>query len=224
MEFVATVVCPGAARHGSTRSEPSTDAMRPLARPSRRVHPCRSTLRKASRNHATNADIGRVMPCCAVEKSALPQNLRSELECENLCTPSTFCSRRDMNKVVELPQPSLLVLRRCHCASCPIPGSRRPDVGRIEAGHPRQSLLRAGSHSRARDYQRLVHGTRLYSPRPHDERLDRGLCARPKITTKLVGYLSAEFLIGPQLANNLLNVHDIQDSVATAVSELGLEP
>ncbi len=43
-----------------------------------------------------------------------------------------------------------------------------------------------------------------------------------KSPLRLVGYLSAEFLIGPQLANNLLNVHDIEDSVATAVSELGL--
>jgi starch phosphorylase len=39
--------------------------------------------------------------------------------------------------------------------------------------------------------------------------------------TRIVAYLSAEFLIGPQLGNNLLCVHDIRDSVATALSELG---
>jgi glycogen phosphorylase len=39
---------------------------------------------------------------------------------------------------------------------------------------------------------------------------------------KIVSYLSAEFLIGPQLDNNLLNVHDIRDQVKTALSELGL--
>ena len=38
---------------------------------------------------------------------------------------------------------------------------------------------------------------------------------------KVVSYLSAEFLIGPQLGNNLLNVHDIRDAVAQAVSDLG---
>jgi glycogen phosphorylase len=39
--------------------------------------------------------------------------------------------------------------------------------------------------------------------------------------TRIVSYLSAEFLIGPQLANNLLNVHDIRDSVDAALHELG---
>ena len=39
---------------------------------------------------------------------------------------------------------------------------------------------------------------------------------------KIVSYLSAEFLIGPQLGNNLLNVHEIRDAVAIALSELGL--
>jgi glycogen phosphorylase len=43
-----------------------------------------------------------------------------------------------------------------------------------------------------------------------------------KFPLKAVGYLSAEFLIGPQLGNNLLNVHDIHDAVATALSELEL--
>ena len=37
-----------------------------------------------------------------------------------------------------------------------------------------------------------------------------------------MAYLSAEFLIGPQLENNLLNVNEIRDAVAEAVSELGL--
>src|SRR5215831_17616273 len=39
--------------------------------------------------------------------------------------------------------------------------------------------------------------------------------------TKFVSYLSAEFLIGPQLGNNLLTVHDIRDSVDAALKELG---
>ena len=39
---------------------------------------------------------------------------------------------------------------------------------------------------------------------------------------KIVGYLSAEFLIGPQLGNNLLNL-GIHDQVQKAVSELGLD-
>ena len=38
---------------------------------------------------------------------------------------------------------------------------------------------------------------------------------------RIVSYLSAEFLIGPQLGNNLVNVHDIHDSVEAAVTELG---
>src|ERR1035438_9753579 len=38
---------------------------------------------------------------------------------------------------------------------------------------------------------------------------------------KMVGYLSAEFLIGPQLGNNLLNL-GIREPVQQAVSELGL--
>jgi len=42
-----------------------------------------------------------------------------------------------------------------------------------------------------------------------------------KLPRKAVAYLSAEFLIGPQLGNNLLNVHDIHTAVATALSELG---
>jgi glycogen phosphorylase len=43
-----------------------------------------------------------------------------------------------------------------------------------------------------------------------------------KSPPKVVAYLSAEFLIGPQLENNLLNVNEIRDAVAEAVSELGL--
>ena len=39
---------------------------------------------------------------------------------------------------------------------------------------------------------------------------------------KIVGYLSAEFLIGPQLGNNLLNL-GIREPVTQALSELGLE-
>src|SRR5262245_5179168 len=39
--------------------------------------------------------------------------------------------------------------------------------------------------------------------------------------TRIVSYLSAEFLIGPQLGNNLLNVHDIRESVDAALHELG---
>ena len=39
--------------------------------------------------------------------------------------------------------------------------------------------------------------------------------------TRIVSYLSAEFLIGPQLGNSLLNVHDIRDSVDAALKELG---
>src|SRR5262252_6527233 len=39
--------------------------------------------------------------------------------------------------------------------------------------------------------------------------------------TRIVSYLSAEFLIGPQLGNNLLTVHNIRESVATALAQLG---
>jgi starch phosphorylase len=39
---------------------------------------------------------------------------------------------------------------------------------------------------------------------------------------KIVGYLSAEYLVGPQLANNLLNL-GIREPVTQALSELGLE-
>src|SRR5450631_3726828 len=38
---------------------------------------------------------------------------------------------------------------------------------------------------------------------------------------RFVCYLSAEFLIGPQLGNNLVNVHRIHDSVESALGELG---
>ena len=38
---------------------------------------------------------------------------------------------------------------------------------------------------------------------------------------RIVSYLSAEFLIGPQLGSNLLNVHDIRDNVKAALAELG---
>lgn len=46
-------------------------------------------------------------------------------------------------------------------------------------------------------------------------------CER-KERLKIVSYLSAEFLIGPQLGNNLLNVHGIHDQVKIALSDLGL--
>jgi starch phosphorylase len=39
--------------------------------------------------------------------------------------------------------------------------------------------------------------------------------------SRIVSYLSAEFLIGPQLGNNLLCVHDIRDAAAEALRELG---
>jgi len=39
--------------------------------------------------------------------------------------------------------------------------------------------------------------------------------------TRIVSYLSAEFLIGPQLGNNLLNVHDIREAAETALTDLG---
>jgi len=39
--------------------------------------------------------------------------------------------------------------------------------------------------------------------------------------TRIVSYLSAEFLIGPQLGNNLLTVHDLRDAVDGALKELG---
>ena len=38
---------------------------------------------------------------------------------------------------------------------------------------------------------------------------------------RIVSYLSAEFLIGPQLGNNLLNVYDMRDPVEEALKELG---
>ncbi len=44
-----------------------------------------------------------------------------------------------------------------------------------------------------------------------------------KLPAKTVSYLSAEFLIGPQLDNNLLNVGDIRPAVEAALSELGLD-
>jgi starch phosphorylase len=42
-----------------------------------------------------------------------------------------------------------------------------------------------------------------------------------KFHLKTVSYLSAEFLIGPQLGNNLLNVHHIRAAVEIALSDLG---
>src|SRR5271166_1016304 len=38
---------------------------------------------------------------------------------------------------------------------------------------------------------------------------------------RVVAYLSAEFLIGPQLGSNLLNVHHMRDSVEAALTDLG---
>src|SRR5271165_3150088 len=38
---------------------------------------------------------------------------------------------------------------------------------------------------------------------------------------RIVSYLSAEFLIGPQLGNNLLTVYDMRDSVEEALKDLG---
>jgi starch phosphorylase len=40
--------------------------------------------------------------------------------------------------------------------------------------------------------------------------------------TRIVSYLSAEFLMGPQLANNLLNL-GLYDLMATALQQTGLE-
>ncbi len=42
-----------------------------------------------------------------------------------------------------------------------------------------------------------------------------------RVRTRIVSYLSAEFLIGPQLGNNLVNVHEIHDNVEIALKELG---
>src|SRR5271157_4739927 len=42
-----------------------------------------------------------------------------------------------------------------------------------------------------------------------------------KTRTRIVSYLSAEFLIGPQLGSNLLNVHHMRDSVEAALTDLG---
>jgi starch phosphorylase len=42
-----------------------------------------------------------------------------------------------------------------------------------------------------------------------------------KTRTRIVSYLSAEFLIGPQLGSNLLNVHEIHDAVKAALADLG---
>jgi glycogen phosphorylase len=42
-----------------------------------------------------------------------------------------------------------------------------------------------------------------------------------KTRIRIVSYLSAEFLIGPQLGSNLLNVYDIRDAVEAALADLG---
>ena len=41
------------------------------------------------------------------------------------------------------------------------------------------------------------------------------------IRVRIVSYLSAEFLIGPQLGNNLVNVYGIRDPIEEALKELG---
>lgn len=38
---------------------------------------------------------------------------------------------------------------------------------------------------------------------------------------RIVSYLSAEFLIGPQVGSNLLNVHDVRDNVEAVLDDLG---
>ena len=50
----------------------------------------------------------------------------------------------------------------------------------------------------------------------------RGITVMRKENVKVVGYLSAEYLIGPQLGNNLLNL-GIGERVKQALSELGLD-
>jgi len=50
----------------------------------------------------------------------------------------------------------------------------------------------------------------------------KGITVMRKANVKVVGYLSAEFLIGPQLGNNLLNL-GIGEGVKQALSELGLD-
>jgi starch phosphorylase len=67
-------------------------------------------------------------------------------------------------------------------------------------------------------YMALAHAVR-------DRVLDRGLTTVERVTetdtaTKLVAYLSAEFLIGPQLGNSLINL-GISAAVQDALSKLG---
>ena len=78
---------------------------------------------------------------------------------------------------------------------------------------------------RARDPQRLVHGARLHRSRPHARSLHhdaRGDHGAAHSDAKVVAYLSAEFLTGPHLGNNLINL-GIWDAAQQALAAVGQE-
>ena len=102
---------------------------------------------------------------------------------------------------------------------------RRPhgaDQGGVQARLPRQPVLHPGQISRrlrrSNDYyQALAYAVR-------DRLLRRWIstaAAYTKQGSRTVAYFSAEFLMGPHLGNNLINL-GIYDEVRQAISELGL--
>ena len=95
-------------------------------------------------------------------------------------------------------------------------------AGGDRPGHSGKPLLLPGESPGGRDPQRLVHGACLHGPGPDAGRLgqDPNYCGTKDL--KIVTYLSAEFLEGPHLGNNLINL-GIREQVRQAVTELGLD-